>query len=288
MHGISIKFVFAKRFIFGIDIKIFNKGKQKMNIQTMMMVSTVVIAVATVIYATITYFLLREQRREKEKPRIQEIVEIIIYPIMENLEKRKSSFKEGDFSWTQDGFYYHPQKVALPTHGVEKLIYDDFKKAYPEIIKDIEKYNKELEKQKGILDNFANKIRLLPDFKEKVYEKFEKYRTKTKSTKSSDSLFEPNTENIEYILEYVVNNKQKLNRDGYKDFWDQYGVELLKCRDKEEVEDHKAEVERGCKILLYLADRILRDLKDILDVYRKKYGISYKELNRTYPSAYKK
>ena len=256
-----------------------------MNIQTMMMASTVVIALATVIYATLTYFLLREQRWEKEKPRIQEIVEVIIYPMMEKLENQRNFFKKGDFTWSQDGFYYYRQKVS-PSPGVEELIYEDFRKAFSKIAKDIEKYNNVLEKQKEILDNFADKIQMTPDFKNGIFKRFEEYERKIKSLDTlgvwnEQSSFEPNTQNIQRILKYVVNNIQNLNSDdAYYDFWNQYGKELLKYRDREEVKDYKAEVEKGSKNLLGLADSILKDLKAKLNEYREKYGIIYKGLER--------
>jgi hypothetical protein len=247
--------------------------------------STATVAGATVIYATLTYLLLREQRREKEKPRIQEIATVVIYPLMEKLENQKNFFKKGDFSWTRTGFYYYRQKIA-PSPGIEGLIYEDFRKAFPDIVKNIEKYNKVLEKQKEILDNFANKIRSLPDFIKEVSKRFMEYERESKLADilgvcGLSSLFESNTQNIEHILAYVVNNEQNLNSDNaYYNFWNQYGKELLKFRDREEVKDYKVEVEKECKNLLGLADSIFKDLKDILKDYREKYGIIYKELER--------
>ncbi|NAS88156.1 hypothetical protein C4E24_00195 [ANME-1 cluster archaeon AG-394-G21] len=61
--------------------------------------SSVVIATATVIYATLTYLLLREQQREKKKPRIQEISDFVINPLVKRLESQKSYLKKGDFGW---------------------------------------------------------------------------------------------------------------------------------------------------------------------------------------------
>jgi hypothetical protein len=250
-----------------------------MNIQTIMMVSTVVIAVATLIYASLTYFLLREQRREKEKPRIQEIGDVIILPLIKMLEEQKSSFIKGDFKWTQNGFYYKSHQLA-EFDGVEKLIYEDFTKAFTNIVNEIEKYNQELNKQKEVLDNFADKLRSLPDFNGTVYRLFEEYERKAKK---SDSFFKPDSRNLEYILEDVVNNRQKLSSgNAYYEFWNLYGAELLKFRGREEVKNHKEEVKSECKNLIGLADDILKNLKAVLNNYREKYGISYKEVERKY------
>lgn len=239
--------------------------------------ATWALAIITAVYATITFLLLREQQRKKQKPIIQEFVEIIIYPTIEQLESQKGSFKIGDFMWDKSGFHYYKQKVAMFIDA-EKLIYEHFSEAFPKISNKIKNYNKSLEKQKDNLDNFANEIRSLPDFKEGVFERFEEYKRKTKSP---DTFFEPNNQNIEYILEDVVNNKLKLNQsNAYCRFWNQNGRELVEFRNREEIKNDKEEVEKGCENLVALADTILKDLKTILGKYRRKYGIIYKELGK--------
>lgn len=243
-----------------------------MNVQTIMMASTVVMAFATVIYATLTYFLLREQRREKEKPRIQEIVDVVICPLIKKLEEQKGSFKKGDFKWTQDGFYYLRHKLE-PPHGAEMLIYEEFKKVFPEIDNEIIKYNAELMKQEETLDAFADEIVLLPDYQKKVSELFERYK---KERKTSDTFFESNTKNLEYILGDIVNNKHKLNSsNAYYDFWNLYKEDLLKFREREEIMGSISEVEIGTKNLLALSERILKRLRDIMNRYRRQFGIVY-------------
>lgn len=246
-----------------------------MNIQTIMMVSTVVIALATLTYASLTYFLLREQRREKEKPRIQEIGDVVIWPLIKKLEEQKSSFSKGDFNWTQNGFYYKWHKLA-EFHGVEKHIYDDFTKAFPDSLTNIEKYNQELKKQKEILDKFADNIRSMQDFKETAYAYFGEY---ARQTGSSDSLFKSDNKYLEIILENVVNNRQSLREgNGYYNFWNIYGKKLLEFRSRDEVRKQKEEVKSECKNLLGLLEGILKNLKAILNEYREKYGIIYKEV----------
>ena len=138
------------------------------------MVATVVIAFATVIYATLTYFLLREQRREKEKPRILEIGEVVIYPLIGMLEGHKYHLKEGNFIWTERGLKHVNRLTAFL--GMEELIYDDFKKAYPKITAKIKEYDEKVEKLKQAFDNFADKIKSLPDFENNVFRKFEEYK----------------------------------------------------------------------------------------------------------------
>ena len=91
--------------------------------------------------------------------------------------------------------------------------------------------------------------------------------------------FEPTTKDLGYILENIVNSRQKLGTsDAYNDFWDQHGEELLRFRERVEVKNYNAEVEEKRKNLLELGDSILGDLRAILKGYRKKCRIRYKEM----------
>ena len=94
--------------------------------------SSIVIATATVIYATLTYLLLREQQREKKKPRIQEITDVVIRPLVERSESQKRYLERGDFGWIQSGYVGNITKLTY-LGNMEKIIYDDFKKAYPKV-----------------------------------------------------------------------------------------------------------------------------------------------------------
>ncbi len=242
--------------------------------------STLVIAIATVIYATLTYLLLQEQQREKEKPRIQEISEFVIHPLVKGLESHKSYLEKGDFGWEEIGgvkYVTHITKLMYTFEGIDELIYDDFKEVYPKVGDKIEEHDKEVEKLKESLKEFAEKIISLQDFKNKVSESFEGYWKSEKTEKAS--LFEPTDKNFGYISELIVNNKQELNkRDTYHKFWSLYGKEFLSFRERKEIKECKAEVERRRKNLLEREGSIFKDLRDILKRFRKEYGIIYKEM----------
>jgi len=79
-----------------------------------------------------------------------------------------------------------------------------------------------------------------------------------------------------YILEDIVNNKHELNSsNAYYDFWNLYKEDLLKFREREEIMGSRSEVEIGTKNLLALSERILKRLRDIMNRYRRKFGIVY-------------
>ena len=132
-----------------------------------------------------------------------------------------------------------------------------------------------MEKLKGNLKEFADKIKSQPDFKNKLSERFGEYmREKPKNA----SYFELKDRNFGYILEFIVNNEQELSRGIYQGFWSLYGKEFLSFRDKEEVKEYKDEVERRRKSLLDFEDSILKDLMGILKRFREEYGIIYEKI----------
>jgi len=236
--------------------------------------SSVVIATATVIYATLTYLLLREQQREKKKQRIQEISDFVIYPLVKRLESQKSYLEKGDFGYEDKEVRYVTEFTAT-FWGIKKLIYDDFKVDDSKVGDNIEEQDKEVEKLKDSLKEFADEIKSLPDFRNTVSERFEEYRKSEKTEKAS--LFEPTDKNFGYISELIVNNKYELKECyTYHKFWSLYGKEFLRFREGKKVEACKTEVERRRKNLLELENGILKDLMGIWKIYRKKYGITYR------------
>jgi len=235
--------------------------------------SPVVIAIATVIYATLTYLLLREQRREKKKPRIQEITELVIHPLVKRLESQKKYLEKGDFGWEDGGCVNITKLTYTFSWGMKELIYDDFKRAYPKVAKKIEEHDKEVEKLEESMKEFGDEIKSLPDFRNKVSERFEGYSEKPDYA----SLFETTDKNFGHILGSIVKNNQELSkRDTYRKFWDLYGKEFLSFRERKELKECKAEVEERRKNLLELEGSILKDLMDILKIFRKGYGITYR------------
>jgi hypothetical protein len=240
--------------------------------------SSVVIAIATIIYATLTYLLLREQRREKEKPRIQEITEFVIHPLVKRLESQKSYLEKGDFGWEEIGgvkYVINITELMSTFGGIDELIYDDFKKAYPKVADKIEEHDKKVEKLKESLKEFADKIESLPEFKNKVSARLEEYRKREKPENAS--LFEPTAKNFGYISELIVNNKQELSEhEVYQKFWSLYGKEFLSFRERKVVKECKAWVEGRRKNLLEREEGIFKDLMGILKRFREEYGIIYK------------
>jgi len=231
---------------------------------------------ATVVYATLTYKLLEEQKRMVQKPRIQAIVNMIILPIYEKIEEQKRFLENRDFRWINENrMYIGKSRLKFSSSG-EKLIYYNFRDEFKSVYAKIEKYDKMLSELKKKLDLLAEKIKLIPNFKKEISKKFVEYLDQNQGIlgKSEQRKFEPNEKNIEIILRYIVNNMRELY-DGcpYEDFWRKYRKELLNFRERKEVKDLKEEIEDKSKELFYLLENIHYDLKRTIQACGKKYGV---------------
>lgn len=240
-------------------------------------VSTVVIAAATLIYASLTYFLLLEQRREKRKPLIQEIVNVILRPLIEQLERQKSYLKGGNLEWIHirrdDGMDdVATNLISMFSSDKENLIYDKFKKKNSRIATKIKNYYDKIGELKEVLNELTNKVISLPYFKNKLSEKFEEY--KRIESPSEEIYFELNDEALGTIADYIIHNKQVLDQHAvYYKFWNSYEKEFFEFRKRFEVKNYKKDIEKRHKDLLKSADRLSKGLRAILDKYMDEYGV---------------
>lgn len=241
----------------------------KENIETKAIIVT---TGATVVYATLTYKLLDEQKRMIQKPRIQAIIDKIILPIHEKIEIQKKFLEDEDFRWVNEKRMYIGEcRLNFSSTG-EKIIYYNFKDEFPDVYIKIEKYDRELTKLKKKLDLLAKKIKSLPNFKKEIPKRFKEYTNKNRGVRRD--IFEPNDENIGIILRYMTYNMQELDEGiTYKDFWKIYGKELLKLRERNEVKDLREEIQKMGKKLSCLLENIHNDLEKTVQICGKKYGV---------------
>ena len=238
-------------------------------------IATIVTAGATIYYAHLAYVLLREQRKEKKRVTIQEIIWFIISPVMHTLKRHIECLKKRDYWWNSNTPHWCFWGQLVPSEDIDMvLIYVDFKGELPTIAANMEMYDYKLGKLKECLNKFGEKIMSLPDFKDVVIEKLGKCN---EETKPHHSIFEQNIENVKQILEIIVNNRQLKPDDYYYEFWKRYGEELAEFREREEVKNYKEWIEEETDSLLALSENIYKSLEDRLMKYRKEYNIIFKK-----------
>jgi len=238
-------------------------------------ISPLVIAFATLVYATLTYFLLREQRREKEKPRIEEMFDVIILPSWEQLHSNLRTLKQGNFGWRYGGYTNIAKLKTRFSFGAERLVYENFERAYSgsKITRNIHEHDEKVERLEKALNELAKKIDS-PDFRKMCIEQVKKYSKEAPAeNKISSHLVE---DSYRYILEDIINNRKELDEsNAYCGFWEKHGKSFLKYR--ENARAQVDEVKRIAKSLEKLSEELLSDLRNIINHFQEEYGISVRE-----------
>lgn len=233
-------------------------------------VATLILAIITAIYTHLIRESLRERRIEKEKPRIQEISEVIIVPLITKLEKQLIFLETRDIGyWRRDLNIYVAPLISFK--GVEKLIYEDFQKSYPELHKSFLIHDKNLRVLKRRCNELDNTIALLPNFKEEVKKRIEAYKGSPVSPHELETLYY-------YIPNWLINDQRRLEEGHtYYEFWNINHRHFFNFFENPEVKKSKERFEETREKLISLSDDILEKLKFLRNEFVKKYGITTKK-----------
>jgi hypothetical protein len=205
---------------------------------------------------------LKEQQRIKEKPRIQEIYDIVIHPLIKHFETIYKIFRDKEIGLS---FPIRLFKITpMFNKGVEEIIFKEFIKIYPHLHEKIEEFDQSVEKLIAAWKKFEEKINSLPEFRQKVDEKWKKY----------GQPIETNPPQYNWIIAWIINKKEKLIKGhGYYEFWERYKEDFLIFRNDERVKEEKEEFDRNRNTLSILTEEILKELKKIANELSVKYGI---------------
>lgn len=226
-----------------------------------------IIAISTVVYATLTYFLLRETRREKKKPVIEEMLKVVIHPLLNDVQKEIYPLRQKRFEWHHESkgtFLYH--ELIPRKSGEEGIIYEHFSRTHPRIPLLLNHHDVEFHHLKNSLENLANEL-LSVGFKEKCMELITEYNQGTKRERY------PSVD-VVYLLMFVIDNAKEVPKAHIvHEFWDTSGAQLLSFRDKTDMKEHIETVEYKRRELLHTCEELEAELKRLINQFRDKYGI---------------
>jgi len=229
--------------------------------------ATVIVAAATVLYATLIHSSLKEQRREKEKPVIEEMLRVVIHPLFRDVQSEIQYLREKGLGW------YHNTKTMFcgrtlepRKSGAEGIIYENFARAYSNIPVLLNHHDVGIMHLERELENFADKL-ILAGFKEKCMELIAKYNQKDDSNKLSGS-------DAEYLIGDVIDNRKEFEeKNRFFDFWRIHGPELLKFREGDGVREHIKNVEDMRREHLHTCEELEAELRRLINKFRDDYGI---------------
>jgi len=230
--------------------------------------ATVIVAAATVLYATLIRSSLKEQRREKEKPVREEMLNLIIKPLLFDVQSEIEVLRGKGLGW------HHKAKVMSCGHvleprksGAEGIVYENFARAYPNIPVLLNHHDTKILRLKKALKKLAD-ILISVGFEEKCIELIAKYNQKADShTKLPDS-------DICYPLSYVIDNRKELEESNLCfNFWKIHGPELLKFRERDDVREHIKKLEDMRREHLHTCEELEAELIQLMNKFRDEYGI---------------
>lgn len=235
------------------------------------LVALLATSIATIVYATLTYFLLREMRREKEKPIIEEILGVVLYPLLGFLEEEVSYFKKGDtmLSFVRGKFTSGKKISNLFSWGVEQLVYEAFRKSHSNIAKMIDNHDAFVNELKDDADSIAE-VLYTTKFRKKCSDMIIKWGEKA-DEKDKILSYVGKRDPAEYLLGYTVNNILSLpDGNAFCRFWEKNREKFMKenmaKKQCEKLKDTLIKIEDITK-------KLTIRLQKLIDRYEEKYGI---------------
>jgi len=241
-----------------------------------------VTSVATVAYATLTYFLLRETRREKKKPIIEEILGVVLYPLKYFLGEELKDFKNGNarLRFIKGKFEMGTKISTILSWGATALVCKDFKKIHPDIAELNDKHDDLITE----LENKANMISkklYTPNFKNKCRELIDEWDKEVDKNRRLSQAY-PGDSLSEMFISFVVNNiEELLEGHVFLDFWKEKHDIFFK--EKEKIAEKECEdLKKSLKKLSNFTEYQLSEIDKLIEKYQKKYGFSPKYIDDKY------
>ncbi len=244
------------------------------------LLALLITSIATVVYATLTYLLLVETRREKKKPIIEEILGVILYPLRQLLFDESSDFKKGNarLLFVRGKFRCDYKINRLYSWEPDALVFQDFRKNNLEIAEMIDKHDALISELEEAANSIAEVLNT-PDFKKKCDELViiweEQGHQKISNAIGGNQLYDD-------ILTYLINNIEKLNeRHLFYEFWE-VNHEIFFMEKERLTKKQSKNLENELKKLEIFTKNFLMKIEKLIDSYQKKYNIAPKFITEKY------
>lgn len=245
-----------------------------METELIMVLASIVMAFATVVYAFMTYKLVRRydvsieiMRKDRERPQIENLVKKVLTPFIEQIDRQKKSLEKEDYGW------WHKEKKSryadkLRAYGDVRIVFNDLLRKFPNLKSMIEEYNENCSKLQQKLRSLDEVI-YTPSFRGKCCNFIEKYNESGEFTLSEGWV----KRSPEYFVQFIIDNTKKVESYGreYFDFWEKHGNELLKIREEKEIRNKINEI---CQISQEIRE-ISKKIREKLTQLKERFWIEY-------------
>jgi len=231
-------------------------------------IGDIISGISVILFCWFTYQALKQTRKNVERPRIIELLGVIILPTINHFSEIINNIDKGIA-------HYNRSFITIENTYRDELILIEFKDKYPEILKDIRKLDKNCESAKENYNKLHNII--FEEIKDESIKKIKEFNKKI-DLEGSSGLGRKIYANIpeEEILNEV---KQEFSyyilgaepSSSMKTFWKEYGKQLSEARKKgKEIE---SSIEEDINKIREMIKRIEPRLTEKRDSLMKEYGI---------------
>ena len=207
-----------------------------------------------------------------EKPRIVEIMKVVLHPLNEKLDSNISMLNKNEFGYEHKNKSIKIKKLEFSFYqGIEEKVYKSFKEEYPEYTKKINNCDTEVSELKDNVIKLAE-IVYAHDFEKKCRELLKKYNGEVENTQTVSNDFVDRSPM--YLVSDIIDRGLTLYENNvYFGFWKKYGSELLQIREKVDVKEQIEKVEAKSKELVETSEELKNEIESLIKQYEKEYGI---------------
>jgi len=247
---------------------------------------TLVQIISTISFTVLTLWIILQNRKtinlmakDRERPTIKEIVQIIIAPSISKLETEINDLHGKEYGWS------HQRKSMDNISALMKftdrryiILLNDLLRKYPEL-------NKKVNEHDALVSALNEKLAELDEridtkeFREKCCRLINEYNSRINELgaiyKNPSVLQESD---YHYILKCVVNGIPHIGTAYIQYvFWEEYGEILLKERERKDTKEVANVIEERTNNLISCSKSLKDDLVGIKENYRKKYSLLVSE-----------
>lgn len=229
-----------------------------------MNIGDIISLITVILYCVFTYRAHTQMRKNIDIQRMTELLKLIIIPNIEILKNRIESIDNGLA-------HYDKSFRLIEDEFGTILIFIEFKRRCPNILKDIKK----LDSSSSIFkENYDSLCRVInEEIKDESMKKIKEY-----NEKSDIKIYEHFSEkqiisDIEkYFVRYVMGSE--IHSSMVENFWDEHGSQIIKCADTEEIREIKNSIEKDVNEIRILINKIKSRLEEKRDSIMREYGIA--------------
>ena len=224
-------------------------------------IGDIISGVSVILFCWFTYQALKQTRKNMEKPRIIELLRVIIFPTISLLSEIIENIEKGIA-------HYDRSFITIESTYRGELILIEFKDKYPEILNDIRKLDSICKSAKENYNKLHNII--FEEIKDEFIKKIKEFNEKSDSKIYTDLSEESILNEVKPEFSYYILGAEPYS-SSMKIFWKEHGKQLSEARKKgKEIESL---IEGDVNKIREMIERIKPRLTEKRDSLMKEYGI---------------